>query len=779
MSQGLYSIIISIYLMLFLINGCAFTKPKTAEVNRPVKKEMTAPLIEHPKPKVKTTVSTPLHISPKIEAQKKKIKTQPVKAKAKVKTKKVKTSKSFRGLKKEDHLVTLDFKDEKFCNVLKVFSYITGKNVIAPDKLSDREISIYLKNVHPRSAIQAICEKYHLWYEENKDYIRLRDLGRYGRVIMSQGKIKELRFEGQNLDDVLSVISNITGQNVTCNENIAKKKVTLHLENVPVRVAIELICKKYNLWYRDNRDYIRIMSAEDYGRDTPVDYKIKTRVFNLKYASAPQLADAIGCVMGERVEYNLPTNLESYVHIKLPDVTKKHTEPTQAKQTTEVAKEVKIPVYEKELTSQKLQELMKKKLNLSLTSEDIRWIDKKIGFAIISIFMRNNCILACSADDRILDEIQKLIQKLDTPTPQVLLECKILRFHLNDNFTSFFDLLDFRHKGGKGIYVIPEMRGIWEYFRASASGLYPAGIPLAAGELWQKIVDKDTGAVRWERPPFKGTPGKEIIPGSGMYRMERQPMEKGTGLGIKMELLAEQGLIDTIASPTITAAQNCEAEIYSGMVDVPLFQDIKVVPPVVSETTVVPGYTVPVFKRVQVGTKLKITPQINEDKSVTMRVYVEESAIDKGEAEILYVPEPGKGWEHTSVDVKTEDSTDTIIVVPEGHTLAIGGLTREKNRKVVKKTPFLGDIPILGNLFKDYRTEKERTELVFLVRPHIVMNPKNVGKMTKGALNTYEHPYIKKGQERLFERKGMKLKRIQSPSPTGDKKDKKSERVRK
>ncbi len=725
----------------FLITSCATSKPQLTKSNRVIKPVRLVSrqdggkkvIVSYKKPvpelkaQVEKTEPKESIESKKAEIeQKKQIEvTQERKLEAEkpevLKTEKTKITetKSFPGLKEKDNLVTLDFKDEKFCNVLKVFSYISGKNVVAPDKLSDKEISIYLKDVSPKSAIEAICAKYNLWYEENEDYIRLRDIGGYGKIVMSKGKIKELRFEGQELDDVLSVISDITGQNVTCNENIAKKKVTLHLEDIPVKVAIEVICKKYELWYRDNGDYIRLVSAEDYGNDTPVDYRIKTRVFNLKYASAPQVADTIGCVMGEQVDYNLPANLESYIHIKMPDVMEEHIEPEQAEETTKVTEEVEIPKYEEELTSKKIQDLLEKKLKLELTSEDIRWIMKKVGFAIMSIFMRNNSILVCSADDRILDEIEEIIKKLDTPTPQVLLECKILRFSLTDEFTSFFDLFDFRARHGKGIYVIPEMRGVWEFFYATAPELYPS-----------------------EAPEVEGN---EV------------------GFGAKMQLLKEGGLMETIATPTITAAQNCEAEVYSGMIDIPLFKNVEVIPPAVVEGAIVEGYTIPVFESTSVGVRFKITPQINEDKSVTLRIYIEESDISKGVAEILYTPEPGAVWKKTNVDVKREETTKTIVTVPEGHTLAIGGLTREEDRVVEEKTPILGDLPLIGFLFKDHKTEKAKKELVFLIRPHVVMTPKEAEKVTKEALKTIEHPYIKEGKEKLFEKEGTKLKRVTAP----------------
>lgn len=727
------NVIIFICLMSFLINGCAVTKPGVAGRDEPVKERPVAsPVKPVPGPETQAgpaVSARPPIVSKKIEIKQKKTETQPAIAESKRPAEKAKASKTFPGLKKEDDHVTLDFKDEKFCNVLKVFSYITGKNVIAPDKLSDKEISIYLKDVSPKSAIHAICEKYNLWYEENEDYIRLRDLGRYGRIVMSEGKIKELRFEGQDLDDALCVISNVTGRNVTCNENIAKKKVTLHLENIPVKVAIEVICKKYNLWYRDNGDYIRIMSAEDYGKDTTVDYKVKTRVFNLKYASAPQVADTIGCVMGERVDYNLPTNLESYINITFPDINKEHIAPSQAEETTEVAKEVKIPDYEKELTSQKLQDLMRKKLKLSLTSEDIQWIDKKLGFAIISIFMRNNSILACSPDNRILDEIQKLIEKLDTPTPQVLIECKILSVNLTNDFTSFFKIMNVNYRA-QGKYIGEEKKNPFS-------------------DIKSQLL----------RIPFFGVGGAQAL-----YNF----VDDRWKLDAELKLLEDNGVINEVATPMIVAAQNTEAKIKSAMVKYPFFKEMEVVPPVVPEQggNIVPGYAIPKYERTDVGMTLKITPQINEDKSVTLRIYIDKSDVARGVAEIKYPLFSQDGavtaLETARIDVKSTESANTIIDVPENNTLILGGFVTEKDLVTESKVPFFGDIPFIGFFFKDHNTKKQRTETVFLLTPHVMMAPEKTGEVSEKALEGMQHPIIKEGEKRLleFDEEKKKLRRM-------------------
>ncbi len=86
------------------------------------------------------------------------------------------------------------------------------------------------------------------------------------------------------------------------------------------------------------------------------------------------------------------------------------------------------------------------------------------------------------------------------------------------------------------------------------------------------------------------------------------------------------------------------------------------------------------------------------------------------------------------------NNIDTIITVPKDYTLALGGLVNEKSSKIEEKVPFLGDIPLLGFFFKDQREEKERTEMIFLLTPHVMMNPLEVEKTSKKVLKDSRHP---------------------------------------
>ena len=601
-----------------------------------------------------------------------------------------------------ERISSLDFREEELRDVLKIFTVLTGKNVVAKENIADLEITIFLQDISPMSAIEAICDQYNLWYEETRDYIKIMKLS--ARIRMKDGRIAAMRSNDQKLCDVLKVFSRETGVNVVANENIKDKKVNLLLKDISPRTAIEVICKKYNLWYEETKDYVRLMKAEDFGKDLSLDCGVKTKIFSLKYASAPQVADAISCVMGERVEYNVPEQLKSYEHLKLPDVEEEEGKIEEAKTIdVSVAKGVKTEEFEKNLTSSKLEKLLGRKLGFRLTAEDIRMVNKELGFALMTVFLRNNCVLASSTSGKVLDEIEEIINQLDIPTPQVLLECKILKVRLSDDFSSFFKI---------------------NY--AEIGTHHDTSVEIAPKSILEKVM------------PVGGTSIVYNFISPDDYKFD-----------IAMEILEKDGVVEIAGTPMVVTAQNAEAEFFSGHEEWPFVKGInyrEVEEPSGVGVTGETRYYIDVETKLEdVGTKLKVTPQINEDNTVTLRIHIEESIPRKKYAEVPFwnpAADEGKGkLDPYPVDVKEVNNIDTIITVPKDYTLALGGLVNEENRREEEKVPFLGDIPLLGFFFKDQREIKERNEMIFLLTPHVMMNPLEVDKTSKKALKAIsKHP---------------------------------------
>ncbi|MEO8411997.1 MAG: hypothetical protein ABI478_15640, partial [Propionivibrio sp.] len=115
------------------------------------------------------------------------------------------------------------------------------------------------------------------------------------------------------------------------------------------------------------------------------------------------------------------------------------------------------------------------------------------------------------------------------------------------------------------------------------------------------------------------------------------------------------------------------------------------------------------FKKFGVG--LVFTPNIMDSKHISLNVAPEVSELDFQNALRL------QGF---LVPAITTRRAATTIELADGQSFAIGGLMRDNVRESVKKVPFLGEIPILGALFRSSSFQKNETELVIIVTPHLV-----------------------------------------------------------
>lgn len=115
------------------------------------------------------------------------------------------------------------------------------------------------------------------------------------------------------------------------------------------------------------------------------------------------------------------------------------------------------------------------------------------------------------------------------------------------------------------------------------------------------------------------------------------------------------------------------------------------------------------------GIKLEIEPSVNAEDSIYTKVKAEVSAIDWNDSHKIYITTSGLAI--PPIIMRKADST---IVLSSGQTMAIGGLISSEMSKDVQKIPLLGDLPILGNLFKSTSFTRNETELLIFITPTIV-----------------------------------------------------------
>ena len=182
-------------------------------------------------------------------------------------------------------------------------------------------------------------------------------------------------------------------------------------------------------------------------------------------------------------------------------------------------------------------------------------------------------------------------------------------------------------------------------------------------------------------------------------------------LGVAVELLQTQGDVSILSSPRITTSNNQKAVIKVGEDEyfVTKFETSTVTS--ASSTTSSPSveYT-PFFS----GVSLDVTPQIKDDGSVLMHIHPAVIKVEEQTKSVVYGDEQMLAMPMAKSTIR---ETDTVVQANSGDVIVIGGLIEERKVDETSKVPLLGDIPYIGNLFKNTDKVTEKVELVILIRP--------------------------------------------------------------
>ena len=163
-----------------------------------------------------------------------------------------------------------------------------------------------------------------------------------------------------------------------------------------------------------------------------------------------------------------------------------------------------------------------------------------------------------------------------------------------------------------------------------------------------------------------------------------------------IDAMKEENLLKVLAKPTLMALNGQEAAFLAGgEFPIPVPQTF--------------GLVTIQFKKFGVG--LIFTPNILDSKHISLNVAPEVSELDFSNA---------LRTQGFTVPAITTRRASTTIELGDGQSFAIGGLLRDNVKESVKKVPFLGEIPILGALFRSSSFQKNETELVIIVTPHLV-----------------------------------------------------------
>jgi type IV pilus assembly protein PilQ len=303
----------------------------------------------------------------------------------------------------------------------------------------------------------------------------------------------------------------------------------------------------------------------------------------------------------------------------------------------------------------------------------------------LSIDERTNTLLVQDTSDK-LSDIRRLVQTLDVPVKQVLIEARIVI--VSDTFErdlgAKLGITGFT-TAGPGSLISVTGNG------AGADTMVQSGIKNLAG-----------GSVRPVATPILDNRYQVNVPAAHTNGSIGLSVLGGSHL-IDLELSAAQneGKSETISSPRVITANQKQATIMQG-VEIPYQESAS------------SGATTTQFKNAVLS--LKVTPLITPDNRVILDLDVSDDSV---------------GQQVTSATGGTVPSIDTReiitqVLVNDGQTVVLGGILDTTKSLSANKVPFFADIPVLGNLFKSTTRINNKTELLIFITPKILREGSNL-----------------------------------------------------
>jgi len=321
--------------------------------------------------------------------------------------------------------------------------------------------------------------------------------------------------------------------------------------------------------------------------------------------------------------------------------------------------------------------LKKKKIRSSrkskrVTRTQIRTKNKKQKLSIIANQETNSLIITATPEE--FKQIRRIIRELDTVRDQVLIEALIIEVGANNGWSFGIDWM-LGNQTGSHIYGGSSMlSGTVPNYNASSIGSDKTlAVPLAAGLQLGYINDNSILSFA---------------------------LLNATGTDSKFNILS---------TPQILTLDNHEAELNVGQ-EIPVPTNNRI-----SDS----GTQFYTYDYKSVGVKLKITPHITKKSRITLDLFQTVDSVLGTTTDPTIPPTLGKR------DIKTK------VTVMDGRTIVVGGLITNNKKVSITKIPLLGDIPVIGWLFKHKTVSYEKTNLLVFITPHIVTNPIKLEAITK------------------------------------------------
>jgi len=324
-----------------------------------------------------------------------------------------------------------------------------------------------------------------------------------------------------------------------------------------------------------------------------------------------------------------------------------------------------------------------------LSNKDQRILSKR-GAA--SIDERTNTLFVQDSGGR-LEEARRLIQQLDVPVRQVLIEARIViaddkwgrQLGARFGTQSAFNSRNYNFGVSGTQFDTSQPLGNNPVSRGSASLVYPGG---NSQDLF--AVSTGVGTIPLGAQPEQLNVNLPVVGAAGSLALSILNLGSGNLVNVELSALEADNRGKVVSSPRVITADKKKAVISQGT-EIPYL------------TASASGATTVSFKPAVL--ELAVTPRITPDDRIIMDLEVKKDSVG-----VIFANIP-------SIDTK---KVSTQVLVDNGDTIVLGGIFEQTTRTTVDKVPFLGDLPFVGNLFKRTVKQDDKTELLIFVTPKIV-----------------------------------------------------------
>jgi general secretion pathway protein D len=297
----------------------------------------------------------------------------------------------------------------------------------------------------------------------------------------------------------------------------------------------------------------------------------------------------------------------------------------------------------------------------------------------------NNAVII-SANLHFFPEIMKLLSQMDAPTEQVMIEARIVEVS-----SDYLKQLGVQFSPNGSVFTAND---------------YDNSILVSANAAYQQGFG---GKSTVNTPPLPYTPSSATPPASlaqMLTELRSGVIANNISMDFLIQFLHETTDATVLGDPQITVNDNVMGRLFVGS-EVPV-PESSVFSSVGSQNTSI------TYK--DVGIVLEVTPHINDDGDVQLAIHAESSSIVPGQVVL-------------GGDVFSTRNFRTDLTAKTGETLVMGGIIQRTQSSTLRKTPILGDIPVLKWLVNKKDTDNQNDELLVFLRPHVIKTTGDAKKL--------------------------------------------------